>query len=67
MIPPQILWIPCITHEDDEHIYEGGAFRTEAEAQRVLDIWRTEGRPEHLLAINLLPLYDSVDEWNSDR
>lgn len=67
MAVPKVIWIPCLMSEDDDHsIHQGGGFDTEAEAQEVLDIWRSEGRREPM-AINSFPFYGSVDEWNADR
>lgn len=55
------------TCDDDEGvIYQAGAFPTEAEAQKVVDIWRAEGRQERM-AINIVPFYQSAEEWQADR
>jgi hypothetical protein len=47
-------------------LYQAGAFPTEAEAQRVLDIWTAEGRREPML-FNIVPVYSTADEWQADR
>jgi hypothetical protein len=52
--------------DEDVVVYQAGAFLTEAEAQKVLDIWRAEGRREPM-AINVVTVYQSAEEWQADR
>ena len=47
-------------------MYQAGAFSTEAEAEKVLDIWRAEGRMERM-TINLVTFYVSVEDWQANR
>jgi hypothetical protein len=62
-----MLWIPALVDSASDNIaYEGGAFRTRAEAQAVIDQWASEGRSEELV-LNLVPLYESVAEWRDER
>jgi hypothetical protein len=64
---PALFYEPVLITPDGEGIfYQAGAFRTEAEAEAVLAIWRAEGRNEEM-AINGVRLYSSVDEWRADR
>ena len=64
---PRVLWEPVLLRDDDEGvIHQAGAFPTEAEAQMVLDVWRAEGRRD-LMGINVVPVYDSAEEWQADR
>lgn len=65
--PPVILYEAVrLTDDGDAVVYQAGAFTTEAEAQKVLDIWRAEGRTEPM-AINLVTLYRNVEEWQANR
>ena len=67
MTGPRVVWVPVLLTEDEEHqIYQGGAFSDELEAQKVLDVWRAEGRREPM-AINVITCYDTADEWEADR
>ena len=67
MVPPLTLWVPCLLDStSDQVIFEAAAFMTETEAQRVLDVWRAEGRTEPM-AVNIIPLYETSDEWLADR
>jgi hypothetical protein len=62
-----VLFEPVLMRADDDGIvYQAGAFSSEAEAQKVLDIWRAEGRQEPM-AINLVPVYESAEAWQADR
>ena len=64
---PRVVWVPCLMSEDDDHIvYEGGAFQTEEEAQKVIDAWGSEGRREPT-AINVIPIFDTFEDWQADR
>jgi hypothetical protein len=64
---PKMLYEPVLIARDGEGVFsQAGAFHTEAEAEAVLTIWRAEGRTEEM-AINLVPVYSSVDEWQADR
>lgn len=60
------MYVPCLISEHDDIAYEAGGFSTEAEAQRVIDIWIGEGRTGPT-AINLISIYSSVEEWQADR
>jgi hypothetical protein len=52
---------------EDEYIFhQAGAFPTEAEAQKVLGMWRAEGQREPM-RINVVHVYDSAEEWQADR
>jgi hypothetical protein len=62
-----LLYEPVILRDDEDGIvYQGGAFPTEAEAQKVLDIWRSEGRSEPM-AVNLVTVYQTAEQWIADR
>ncbi|NJC69867.1 hypothetical protein HC031_09065 [Planosporangium thailandense] len=64
---PRLLYEPVLLRDDEEGIvYQAGAFSTEAEAQKVIDIWRAEGRREPT-AINLVTVYESAEQWEADR
>jgi len=64
---PQTLYEPVLLDDNDECIvHQGDAFPTESEAQKVHETWRAEGRTERM-AINLVPLYDSAEQWQADR
>ena len=61
------IYIPVLMREDLEGIlYQAGAFPTEAEAQRVLDLWARDGRSEPML-INVVQIYATADEWEAAR
>ena len=68
MVPkPRVLWEPVLLRDDEEGIIHWpGAFPTETEAQKVLDVWRAEGRREPM-AINVVHVYDSAEDWQADR
>ena len=62
-----ILYEAVLMRDDgDGIVYQAGAFPTEAEAQKVLDIWSAEGRREPM-HINVVPLYGTAEEWQADR
>jgi hypothetical protein len=64
---PRILYEAVLLRSDEDGvIHQAGAFPTEAEAQKVLDIWKTEGRTEPM-TINLVSVYDTADQWQADR
>jgi hypothetical protein len=61
------MYEPVLLRDDEDAIvHQAGAFATEAEAQKVLDVWRAEGRQEPM-AVNLVHVYDSAQEWQADR
>ena len=68
--PPEpqrsLIYVPVRLPDDRDGIVRGGAFESESEAQKVLDIWRSDGRTEHM-AIESLPVYETADEWQADR
>jgi hypothetical protein len=67
MPAPRLLYEPVMLRADEDGmIVQAGAFPSEAEAQKVLDIWRGEGRREPL-AINIVPVFDSAEQWQADR
>jgi hypothetical protein len=44
---PRVLYEAVLLRSDEDGIvYQAGAFSTEAEAQKVLDVWRAEDRQE---------------------
>ncbi|MFF4122898.1 hypothetical protein ACIBI0_02365 [Microbispora rosea] len=64
---PEILYEAVLLRDDEDGIvYQAGAFTTEAEAQKVLDVWRAEGRTEPMV-INLVPVYQSAEDWQANR
>jgi hypothetical protein len=64
---PRVLYEAVLLRSDEDGIvYQAGAFSTEAEARKVLDVWRAEGRQEPM-AVNLVAVYDSAEEWQADR
>jgi hypothetical protein len=50
----------------DGIVYQAGAFRSEADAQAVLEVWRAEGRTEPM-AVNGVPRFGSVQSWQANR
>jgi len=52
--------------DGDGIVYQAGAFPTEAEAQKVLDVWTAEGRREPM-HINVVPVYGTAEEWQANR
>lgn len=67
MAGADVIYIPCLLTSDTKHVlYEAGGFPSEAEAQKVLDIWRTERRTEPT-AINVLTLFESAADWQNNR
>jgi hypothetical protein len=63
---PRILYEPVLLGNDDVVFYQAGAFSTEAEALKVLEVWRAEGRRE-AMALNLVTLYETAEEWQANR
>jgi hypothetical protein len=64
---PEVLYEAVLLRDDgDGIVYQAGAFQTEDEAQKVLDILRVEGQPEPM-TINLVPVYQSAEDWQADR
>jgi hypothetical protein len=67
MEEPRVLYEPVLLRDDEDGVvYQAGVFPTQDEAKKVLDIWRAEGRQEPML-INIVPVYQSAEEWKSDR
>ena len=61
------MYEPVLITEGDGNIfYQAGLFHNETEAQKVLEIWRAEGRTEEM-AINLVAVYETAEEWMADR
>jgi hypothetical protein len=61
------MYEPVLISDRDGNIfYQAGLFPNEAEARKVLEIWRAEGRAEEM-AINLVPAYETAEEWMADR
>ncbi len=63
---PRVLYEPVLLSEAGDIDFQAGAFADEREAERVLDMWRAEGRTEEM-AINLVPVYDTAEEWREDQ
>jgi hypothetical protein len=64
---PRVLYEAVLLREDEDGlVYQAGAFPSEAEAQKVLDIWRAEGRREPM-AVNVVAVYQSVEDWQANR
>jgi len=47
--------------ESDGILYQAEAFPTEAEAQKVHDIWTAEGQREPM-AVNIVPVYSTAED-----
>jgi hypothetical protein len=63
----KLVYEPVLTSDGDGNIsYQAGAFPNEQEAQKVLDIWRAEGRTEEM-AINIVHIYETAEEWLADQ
>ena len=63
----QSIYVPVLMRDDlDGILYQAGAFPTEAEAQKVLDGWARDGRPEPMF-INVVRFYATADEWEAER
>jgi hypothetical protein len=61
------IYEPVLLTTDQEGIfYQAGAFLTESDAQAVLDVWQAEGRTEPM-AINVVPVFANVDDWQLNR
>jgi len=68
MIPPKIGWIPCWTDPETEQlVYTGCVLPTQEEAEKVLEVWKSEGHNDRHFTIDTLPIYDTADEWLHDR
>jgi hypothetical protein len=66
-LTPSVVYEPVLMrHDEDGIVHQGGAFLDEVEAQKVLDLWRSEGRKEPM-AINLVPVYRTAEQWIADR
>jgi EmrB/QacA subfamily drug resistance transporter len=60
---PRLMYEPVLLKADRiAVIHQAGAFLSEDEARRVLDIWRAEGRREPM-GINITAVYANADEW----
>lgn len=66
MAVPKMLFVPSLLNADGSIDYEAGAFTTEGEAKRVVDEWLSAGETKPT-AINLIPLYETVEEWREDQ
>jgi hypothetical protein len=66
VVEPKIFYEPSLVGEDDNIFYQAGAFPTRAEAQKVLDIWKAEGRQEEMV-LNMVSVYETAEEWQADR
>jgi hypothetical protein len=68
MIPPKMAWMPCWLSDDTENIvFTQCILPSQEEAEKVVEVWRSEGREDWLLMINTVPIYDTADEWLRDR
>jgi hypothetical protein len=64
---PGVIYEAVLMREDGDYIvYQAGGFPTEAEAQKVLDVWTAESRREPM-HINVVPPYGSAEEWQANR
>jgi hypothetical protein len=64
---PRVIYEPVLIDDETGSIqYQAGAFPTEEMAQRVLDIWRREGRTDKM-AINAITFYSTVEDWHQAR
>ena len=66
MLPAKTPYVPCLLYPSGEIAFSAGAFVTEDLAQVVIERWKAEGRTEEM-AINILSLYDTVEDWESDQ
>lgn len=67
---PRVVWIPTVTlsgNRDSVDLYDIAAFTNEKEAELAAERWRNEGRPDADIAMNVVALYDTADEWAEDR
>lgn len=55
-----------ISYPDGNIFYQAGLFPNETEAEKVLEIWRAEGRTEEM-AINIVPVYETAEHWRADQ
>lgn len=60
------MWVPVLLDEEDQIVHEAGGFPKESMAREVLAVWSAEGRVE-AMGVNMIPLYQSVDQWREDR
>jgi hypothetical protein len=68
MIPPKMAWMPCWLSADTEDIvFTPCVLPSQEEAERVVEVWKSEGHDHRLLVINSVPIYDTADEWLRDR
>lgn len=67
MPKPRLLYEAVLLCGDEDGIvYQAGAFPSEAEAQKVLDILKAEGHRQPM-AINLVTVYQSAEDWQANR
>jgi hypothetical protein len=66
MAEPHLVWVPVLLDEDGRIFHEAGGFPEESMAQDVLTVWTAEGRTESM-GVNIIPLYESVEQWQVDR
>ena len=64
---PGVIYEAVLLRDDEDGIlHQAGAFPSEEEAQKVLDVWTAEGR-RGPMAINVVRVYNTADEWQADR
>jgi hypothetical protein len=64
---PALAWAVESTDERDPGSrFQVGAFTTEAEAQKLLDQLLASGAYEEL-CINMIPVHETVEDWEWDR
>ncbi|WP_204010021.1 hypothetical protein [Virgisporangium aurantiacum] len=64
---PALAWAVEYTDERDPGSrFQAGAFTTEAQAQKLLDQLVASGRHEDLW-INMIPVHETVEDWEWDR
>ncbi|MEV4622574.1 hypothetical protein AB0J74_28165 [Asanoa sp. NPDC049573] len=65
-VEPRLMYEPVQLAADEEDIvHQAGAFPVEAEPQKVLEIWRSEG-VQAPLAINVVPVYETAEHWQAE-
>jgi len=67
LTPPQAIYEPVLLNAETLDVEgQAGAFRSEVEARKVLERWREEGVTQEM-AVNVVGLFDSFEEWLANR
>lgn len=56
------VYVPCVVYGEDD-LSPQGAFLSEAEAQKVLDFWASQGWSSERLEMDRYPLFGTFQDW----